>query len=400
LHDCILKQSQYEAAMTNLAIDRNYLYHTLTDLVRINSINPSLTPGGAGEREIAAYVAQAMQQLGLAVAQHEPAPDRISVVGALRGSGGGRSLMLNGHIDTVGVEHMPDPFAAAIRAGKLYGRGAYDMKGSVAAMLAAVKALRDAGVALKGDLLLAAVADEEYASLGTADIATRYQPDAAIVTEPTELQLAIAHKGFVWLEVIVHGKAAHGSRPQLGIDANLKMGRFLHELDQLEQELRAREPHPLIGPPTLHAALINGGREMSVIADRCELRIERRTLPGETEAQAIAEIQTILDRLAAADNHFHATLKLFFAREPFEVAATDPIVQAVQAAAAQIPRQSVVPAGVSFWTDAALLAAAGIPTVVYGPIGAGAHAAEEWVDLQSVEQAALIYAQTALAYCR
>jgi acetylornithine deacetylase len=400
LHDCILKQSQYEAAMTNLAIDRNYLYHTLTDLVRINSINPSLTPGGAGEREIAAYVAQAMQQLGLAVAQHEPAPDRISVVGALRGSGGGRSLMLNGHIDTVGVEHMPDPFAAAIRAGKLYGRGAYDMKGSVAAMLAAVKALRDAGVALKGDLLLAAVADEEYASLGTADIATRYQPDAAIVTEPTELQLAIAHKGFVWLEVIVHGKAAHGSRPQLGIDANLKMGRFLHELDQLEQELRAREPHPLIGPPTLHAALINGGREMSVIADRCELRIERRTLPGETEAQAIAEIQTILDRLAAADNHFHATVKSFFAREPFEVAATDPIVQAVQAAAAQITQQPIDPSGVSFWTDAALLAAAGIPTVVYGPIGAGAHAAEEWVDLQSVEQAALIYAQTALAYCR
>ncbi len=231
-----------------------------------------------------------MQQLGMDVAQHEPAPDRISVVGTLRGSGGGKSLMLNGHIDTVGVEHMPDPFSAEIRDGKLYGRGAYDMKGSVAAMLAAVKALRDAGASLPGDLLLAAVADEEYASLGTADIATRYQPDAAIVTEPTELQLAIAHKGFVWLEVTVIGKAAHGSRPQLGIDANLKMGRFLHELDRLEQELRAREPHPLIGPPTLHAALINGGREMSVIADRCELRIERRTIPGETEAQTIAEI--------------------------------------------------------------------------------------------------------------
>ena len=385
--------------MTNLTIDRHYLHETLADLVRINSINPSLAPGGAGESVIAAHVARAMQTLGLDVVQHEPAPQRISVVGTWHGSGHGKSLMLNGHIDTVGVEHMPNPFSAEIRDGKLYGRGAYDMKGSVAAMLGAVKALRDAGHALKGDLLLAAVADEEYASLGTADIAWRYQPDAAIVTEPTELQLAMAHKGFVWLEVTVLGKAAHGSRPQLGIDANLKMGRFLHELDRFEQELRARQPHPLIGPPTLHAAMINGGREMSVIADRCELRIERRTIPGETETQCIAEIQTILDRLSASDEAFHATVKSFFAREPFEVSADAPIVKAVQAAAVTVLQRPIDPGGVSFWTDAALLAAAGIPTVVFGPIGAGAHAAEEWIDLQSAEQAAMIYAQTALAYC-
>ncbi len=386
--------------MTHLTIDRDYLRHTLADLVRINSINPSLLPGSAGEREIAAYLAQAMQQLGLSVAQHEPAPDRISVVGALPGAGGGQSLMLNGHIDTVGVENMPDPFSAEIRDGKLYGRGAYDMKGSVSAMLAAVKALRDAGASLQGDLLIAAVADEEYASLGTADIATRYRPAAAIVAEPTELQLAIAHKGFVWLEVTVTGRAAHGSRPQLGIDANLKMGRFLHELERLEQELRARQPHPLIGPPTLHAAMINGGREMSVIADRCELRIERRTIPGETEAQALAEIQALLDRLSASDASFHATVKSFFAREPFEVAGDAPIVKAVQSAASHVLQRQIDPGGVSFWTDAALLAAAGIPTVVFGPIGTGAHAAEEWIDLHSVEQAAAIYAQTALAYCR
>jgi acetylornithine deacetylase len=386
--------------MTNLNIDRDYVHQTLADLVRINSINPSLTPGGAGEIEIAAYVAKAMQQLGLAIAQHEPAPRRISVVGTLRGTGGGKSLMLNGHVDTVGAENMPNPFSAEVRDGRLYGRGAYDMKGSVAAMLAAVKALRDAGASLPGDLLLAAVADEEYASLGTADIATRYQPDAAIVTEPTELQLAIAHKGFVWLEVTTIGRAAHGSRPQLGIDANMKMGRFLHELDRFEQALRARDPHPLVGPPTLHAALINGGREMSVIADRCELRIERRTIPGETEAQTIAEMQALLDRLSASDETFHATAKSFFARAPFEVAGDAPIVKAVQSTAANVLQRPIEPGGVSFWTDAALLAAAGIPTVVFGPVGAGAHAAEEWIDLQSVEQAAAIYAQTALAYCR
>ncbi len=385
--------------MSILHIDRDYLTHTLADLVRINSINPTLVPGGAGERDIAAYASYAMQQLGLDVAQREPAPDRISVVGALRGTGGGQSLMLNGHIDTVGVENMPDPFSAEIRDGKLYGRGAYDMKGSVAAMLAAVKALRDAGLTLKGDLLLAAVADEEYASLGTADVAQRYHPDAAIVAEPTELQLAAAHKGFVWLEVVVAGKAAHGSRPQLGIDANLRMGRFLRELDRLEQELRARAPHPLVGPPTLHAALIAGGSAMSVIADRCELRIERRTIPGETEAQALAEIQAILDRLSASDETFRATVKSFFARNPFEVIGSAPIVKAVQRAARGVLDRDLPPDGVSFWTDAALLAAAGVETVVFGPIGAGAHAAEEWVDLQSVENAALIYAQTALDFC-
>ncbi|CAG0934473.1 acetylornithine deacetylase [Thermoflexales bacterium] len=386
--------------MTTLTIDRNHLQQLLADLVHINSINPSLVPGSAGEREIAAYLTSAMQRLGLTVAQHEPAPNRVSVVGTLPGSGKGKSLMLNGHIDTVGVEHMPNPFSGEIREGKLYGRGAYDMKGGVAAMLTAAKALRDAGLALKGDLLLAAVADEEYASIGTADIAKRYQPNAAIVAEPTELQLALAHKGFVWLEVTVSGKAAHGSRPQLGIDANLKMGRFLHELDRLEQELRARQPHSLIGPPTLHAAMLNGGREMSVIADRCELRIERRTIPGETEAQVVAELQALLDRLSASDEAFHATVKSFFAREPFEVAAEAPIVKAVQAATATVLRHPIDPSGVSFWTDAALLTAAGIPTVVFGPIGAGAHAAEEWIDLHSVEQAALIYAQTALEYCQ
>lgn len=386
--------------MPALTIDRDYLINTLADLVRINSINPSLISGGAGERKIAGYMAQAMRQLGMIVSQHEPEPDRISTVGILRGSGGGKSLMLNGHIDTVGVDTMPEPFSASIRDGKLYGRGAYDMKGSIAAGLAAVKALRDAGQSPAGDLLIAAVADEEYASLGTADMVKHYRPDAAIVTEPTELALATAHKGFIWLEVTTLGKAAHGSRPQLGIDANLKMGRFLHELEPLEQALRARDPHPLIGPPTLHAALIKGGSAMSVIADRCVLCIERRTIPGETEAQVIAEIQAILDRLAVADEAFHASVKSFFVRDPFEAAATNPIVQTVQGAASSVLQHEVQPGGVSFWTDAALLAAAGIPTVVFGPTGVGAHAAEEWVDLHSVEQAAMIYAQTALAYCR
>jgi acetylornithine deacetylase len=386
--------------MPALEIDRDYLIQTLVNLVRINSINPSLVPGSTGEKEIAAYVAHQLHSLGLQVGVLETEPGRVSVVGTLRGQGGGKSLLLNAHMDTVGVENMPEPFSAEIRDGKLYGRGAYDMKGSLAAMLAAARAVVDARAALKGDLMLAAVADEEYASLGTADVVRHYQPAAAIVTEPTELALALAHKGFMWFEVETIGRAAHGSRPQLGIDANMKMGKFLGELDKLEQELRARPGHPLLDPPTLHASLIRGGTSMSVIADRCTLCIERRTLPGETPAQVTAELQAIADRLAAADPDFKAVLRLDLTRDPFSVEANAPLVVALASAAEDVLDRRVESTGVSFWTDAALHSAAGSETVVFGPHGAGAHAAEEWVDLQSVEDAALIYAQTVLTYCR
>ncbi|MFQ5927129.1 MAG: M20/M25/M40 family metallo-hydrolase, partial [Terriglobia bacterium] len=192
-----------------LTIDRPYLVQTLTELIRINSINPTLVPGGPGEAAIAAYVADALRRINLSVATHEPAPGRVSVVGILKGSGGGRSLMLNAHVDTVGIAGMPEPFSAAVRDAKMYGRGAYDMKGSLAAALAAAKALVDARVALPGDLLVAAVADEEYASLGTADLVERYPVDGAVVTEPTELEICLAHTGFLWLEVKTTGRAAH-----------------------------------------------------------------------------------------------------------------------------------------------------------------------------------------------
>jgi acetylornithine deacetylase len=219
--------------------DRDYALATLQGLVRINSINPSLVPGGAGEAEIAAYIAESLRGVGADVALHAPEPGRTSVVGVLRGTGGGRALMLNAHVDTVGVAGMDEPFSGALRGGRVYGRGAYDMKGSLAACLTALKALADSGARLRGDVLVAAVADEEYASLGTADLIDRYQVDGAVVTEPTELDLCLAHKGFVWVEVETRGRAAHGSRFDLGVDANLRMGRYLARLEGLERELRA-----------------------------------------------------------------------------------------------------------------------------------------------------------------
>ena len=249
-----------------MKIDRDYTLATLARLVQINSINPTLAPGAPGEAGIAGFIVESLRGCGLTAEILEPVPGRTSVLGRLAGTGGGRSLMLNAHCDTVDVQGMAEPFSGAIRDGKLYGRGSYDMKGSLAACMAAAKALKDGEAGLRGDVLVAAVADEEYGSLGTSDMITRVKPDGAIVTEPTALEVCLAHKGYLWIQVEVTGRAAHGSKFQYGIDANMKMGQFLARLSELERDLRARPPHPLVGPPSLHAALLNGGTGLSTYA--------------------------------------------------------------------------------------------------------------------------------------
>ena len=384
----------------SISIDRDYLVRTLVDLVRINSINPTLAPDGAGEAEIGDYVAGSLARAGLDIRKIEPEPGRPSVVGVLRGPHSGRSLMFNAHYDTVGVEGMPEPFSAAIRDGKLYGRGAYDMKGSLAACMAAAKTLADHGALAAGSIVVAAVADEEYGSIGTASVIRELQTDAAIVTEPTALNVCLAHKGYLWIEVETHGRAAHGSRFREGIDANMRMGRFLAELHGLECELRARPGHPLVGPPSLHAARISGGSGLSTYAANCRLQIERRTVPGETEARAMREMQALIDKLAAADSTFRATMRCFFAREPFEISPDARIVQVVDQAAREVLGRDVAHFGDTPWMDAALLSAAGTETVVIGPGGAGAHSAEEWVDIESAAQLSEILVRVALDYCR
>jgi acetylornithine deacetylase len=385
--------------MTSISIEGEYLTKTLTDLVRIDSINPSISPSGAGEAEIAAYVARALGELGLEAAVQEHDAGRASAVGVMRGSGGGRSLMLNAHCDTVGVEGMAEPFSASVREGKLYGRGAYDMKGSLAAQMAAAKALRDAGVSLAGDLVVVAAADEEYRSVGTSEVMKRYPVDGAVVTEPTEFDVCIAHKGFAWLEVKTTGVAAHGSRVDEGVDANMLMGRFLHELERLERELRGREGHPLAGAPSLHAAKIFGGTEPSTYAAECVLTVERRTVPGETGESALGELSSIVENLSAADPSFSAAARTILVRDPFEVPSTAPVVGAVADATREVLGREPVFSGRAWWTDAGVLCAGGIESVVAGPAGGGPHSAQEWVDLGSLVDFARILAYTAIDYC-
>ena len=262
-----------------------------------------------------------------------------------------------------------------------------------------MKALRDARTSLRGDLLIAAVADEEVASIGMADVLRHVTADAAIVTEATELRVCLAHRGFSWIEVETLGVAAHGSRFDLGVDANMRMGRFLARLDKLEQALRARTPHPLVGPPSLHAAVMRGGTGVSTYADHCHLEIERRTVPGETEEQVLAEIRAITDALASEDETFRATVRPMLTRSSFEVDRNAPIVTAVLDAATNVLGSKPEVIGEPYWMDAALLSAVGIDTVVIGPAGAGAHALEEWVDLQSVQHVADILAKAATEFC-
>ena len=382
-----------------VAVDEAYTVRACQDLVRINSVNPLLAPGAPGEREIGDFTADALSALGLEVRRHEPEPGRVSVTGRLRGSGGGRSLMLNAHYDTVGVEGMTAPFSGEVRDGRVYGRGAYDMKGSLAACLGAVKALRDDGIPLRGDVVVAAVADEEYGSLGTADLITHTLTDGAIVTEPSALGVCLAHKGYCWIEVRTEGRAAHGSRFAEGVDANLRMGRVLSRLEGLERELRARPPHPLVGPPSLHAALLQGGTGLSTYAASCTLQIERRTVPGETAPQVMSEIEGLLARLGEEDPAFRASARAFFVREPFEVRRDAAIVGAVSSAVTEVLGEAPRYIGDTPWMDSALLAGAGVETVVFGPAGAGAHADEEWVDIASMVRCAAVLAAAARRYC-
>lgn len=354
----------------------------LKDLIAIDSVNPSLVAGAAGEGQAADAVAQQMRRAGLDVIVEDVAPGRPNVIGVVDGARPGRSLMFCGHLDTVGVEGMQAPFDPIERDGRIYGRGSQDMKSGVAAMVDAARVVAERGLRA-GRLIVAAVVDEEYASIGADALVARWTADAAIVTEPTDLQIGVGHKGFAWFEVETRGRAAHGSRPKDGRDAILRMGRVLQRLEALDADLQARPPHAVMGTASLHASTIEGGREWSVYPDSCRLRVERRTVAGETAPGVESEIRRILVALRDADPEFEASAQLMFARPPYEIAPDHGLVAALSHAArgAGAPAR---PIGMSFWTDAAILGEAAIPSLLFGPGGAGLHSVEEYVHTADV----------------
>lgn len=372
----------------------------LRALVTADSRNPSLAPGAPGEGDAARVLARVLESWGFRVQLPDALPGRPNVIARIGSASGGRSLMLNGHLDVVGVDNMTHtPFGAHEHDGRLYGRGSADMKAGVAAMsAAAARAAHEGGLA--GEVIVTAVIDEEWASAGTkALIASGMRADAAIVTEPTCLAIMPAHRGFAWFTITVHGRAAHGSRYDIGVDAIRLTGLLLAELDALDTGALTARTHALLGHASLHASTIEGGLGISTYPDKCVLRVERRSLPGETAAAALAEILDACKRVRARRAEFRADVTLDLAQGPSDVASNAPVVRALsQAVTAE--QGNVRLEGMSAWTDAALLNDAGIPAICYGPGDISlAHAAEEYVPLAEVETATRVLARLVNSWC-
>ncbi len=355
----------------------------LAQLISIDSSNPDLVVGAAGEAAIGDFIEQWFTTNEFEVHRLEKHSGRPSIVGISRGTGSGKSLMLNGHIDTVSLgSYDGNGLDPVIRDGKMFGRGSFDMKGGIAAMMIAAKEAKLSGHS--GDIYVACVADEEAASFGTEEVLEHFRTDAGLVIEPSYLQVTMSHKGFVWFDVEIHGRAAHGSRPELGIDAIAKAGYFLVALEAYAKELITK-PDPILGPGTVHASVISGGEEASSYPAQCRITLERRTIPGESSESVEKELKAILDGLANSVEDFSYTLIPGLARNSFKADPYSEIAQLTMRhlgdALGHVPHVRAEP----FWTDCALLDQAGIPCLLFGVDGDGAHAASEWVTLDSLE---------------
>jgi acetylornithine deacetylase len=355
----------------------------LRELVAIDSVNPSLVEGGAGEAAIAGFIGEWMRRAGFDVRVDEIAPGRLNVIATAEGAGDGPTRMLCGHTDTVGVEGMVAPLTAECRDGRLYGRGAQDMKGGVAAMMAGAAAWLKTGRRGTGRVIVAAVADEEYASLGAEAVAREWRADEAVIPEPTDLDLGIAHKGFSCAQVVVHGRAAHGSRPADGRDAILRMGRLLNRIEAKDRTLQSMAPHVLLGAPSMHTGTIRGGSSLSTYPAECVLTVERRIVAGEPTSACVDELEQMAAALRADDPEFDCEIRVLLARPPYLISPDAAVIRSLGAAVT--PRFGSRPVrGLSYWTDAAILGEAGTPTVIFGPRGAGLHSVEEYVELEDV----------------
>lgn len=355
-------------------------------LVSTPSVNPVLVPGGDGEERVAQVTAALLEGWGLATEVREVSPGRVNVIAKLDGHG--PTLLLNGHLDTVGTEGMTvEPFGAVIEGDRLVGRGSCDMKGGLAALLAATARLASEGP--RPNLIVALTADEEHASVGMADLVKGgLQADLAVVCEPTSLAVMPAHKGFVWIKAEFRGIAAHGSRPDIGVDAIRHAGLYLSALDAYTEALRARPGHPLLERGSLHAGTIAGGTAESVYSDKCILVLERRTLPGESPRDVVNELYQVLEALRAREPTLDASLEITLARSGTEVPTDSSLVRGLLSTCEAAGVSSGV-AGMTAWVDAAFLNEAGVPAVCFGPGSIEqAHAADEWIDVGEIRSCA------------
>jgi acetylornithine deacetylase/succinyl-diaminopimelate desuccinylase family protein len=387
------------------SVDEEDAVRLVRDLIRIPSPNP---PGDT--REVAKFLAETAEGIGLDATIFLVEDVHASVVARLEGAGGGKSLLLNGHIDTVPIgdrgKWTVDPLAAVMRDGKIFGRGSTDCKGGVAAMLIAADALIRAGVRPRGDVILAMVAGEETLSLkGTGYLLDReaINADAAIVVEPTALpdgaiQTFTASRGMIWLEVEVEGVAAHAKVAHLGVNAIEKMAKIVLALQSLR--FPRSSGHPLCGMPTVNVGTIEGGTSPSVVPDKCLMRLDRDTVPGEDSAGAIEQILETIEGLKREDESLRASVRVILAEDPVEISQEEPIVKLLKENLEAVQGAEAGFGGMIGANDSRLLIRRGIPAAICGPgIATQSHSADEYVEIRAVLNAAKAYALTMARFC-
>ncbi len=377
-------------------IDEGRLLRLAQDLIRFNTANP---PGN--ELALATFLVDYFRGLGLEAEVQEVSTGRANALGRLGPAGARPHLILNGHIDTVpaGAGWTKDPYGGEVVAGRLYGRGSADMKGGLAAMIAAVEAILRSGTPLRGGVTICGVMDEEETGNGTRHtIAQGLRGDCAIIGEPTDLLPVIAHKGDMYIEVETRGVEAHASTPHAGLNAIDQMADVIVELRSLAEQLEQR-PHPVVGPPTLTVGTIEGGITTCMVPGRCRVTLDRRVVPGEEPGVAVREVREAVERVRQRRPDLRAEVQMLMFAPPMETSADHPVIAAIREATAAVLGRDPGVHGWSATCDANMLVNdAGIPTVVFGPgsIAQQAHRPDESVPVRELVDAANIYALTIL----
>lgn len=358
----------------------------ISDLVRIDSVTPWLVESGAGERGVADYFSAWVADLPVEVRIDEIEPGRLNFIATLRGSGGGPLLCLNAHADTVGFAGWPDEaLVPRLEGDRLYGLGASDDKGCCAVALLTLRHLAVAARRLRGDLMIALVADEEGVSLGTERLVTTTRPDLAIVLEADALpRVVVEHQGFGWLDVVVNGRAAHGSAPETGVDAIVGLAEVITRLGAWARGQLAVTPTPRNGHTVFHTGTVRGGTDYATYPSQAIVGVEIGTQPGETLADRVAEIEAIIAEVAATMPGLSGEVRVRLDREPFRAEGHETMLAALQRAARLRLDTPLEEVGLNAWTDAALMQAAGTPTVMLGPLGGNFHSPHEWVSISEV----------------
>jgi acetylornithine deacetylase len=383
-----------------MSVQEREVEELLSDLVRIDSVTPWLIPDGAGEGDVARFIADWLAPIGVEVTLEEVEPGRPNVIARLPGSSGGPSLCLNAHEDTVGYRNWADRALRPERRGdRLIGIGAADDKSSVTIGLLALREIAASGTRLRGDLVVACTVDEEGASIGTFDLVRRHRYDSAIILEPEGIGRAVVeHQGFGWVDILVHGRAAHGSAPDEGIDAIVHMAEVVRGLAELDARFAAA-PDPLNGRTVVHTSVIAGGTDYATYPSQCTLGIEIGTQPGEKLAARIADIEAIFERCRGKFPGFSAEVSTRLERDPFKAAGHETLLAAAGRATERVSGRPLEGVGLNAWGDAAVMQAAGIPTILLGALGGNFHAPDEWVSLPECLAMVDIVRLTALEVC-